>query len=889
MKRFSLVYLLFSFSIFHYQGFAQGSIPIERPDIRSNPTVAQTIVFPDLVICEGEIATLDAGSCGYDAFIWNEGLSTAPTLDVTVGGIYTVEVFYGNFSYFKEFNVIVNPVPLITMTGDDYVCFGETSMLTVTPGFSTYQWSNASGPIDGATSETLEVTESGQYTVVVGNEFNCFSEASLAVVVGTELNLEIESTETCAASGSASVLVTGGKAPYSYAWSNGATTGTITDLPMGDYDLTVTDAENCTASTSVSIADSDYCAIPWIAHCGYEYNDLNTVIQLHSQVPDALRYYWVFTDLEGNVYSGWQNPDGPYFNLTEALTSSGDPMHYDDIYEVYVQVEYKNAAGEVVLGPPGPSCEIILGNPKTRPWIAHCGYEYNNINTNMTLRPFVVGALEYRWTFVDGDGIEYYGYHDPTNLYLNLQDVATSGGNPLHYDETYQVFIEVKYQDKFGNIVWGNRSGNCSITLGNPKNGPWIAHCGYEYHDLNTNLAIQQPPVVGAIEYKWTFTDASGVEYYGFQDPANLYINLQNIATTAGVPLHYDEVYQVYVEVKYEDKFGNIVYGAPGRTCDVTLGNPQTGVWIAHCGYVYNNLNTNLTLRPFVIGALEYKWTFVSGSGIEYYGYQDPANLYLNLRDVSTLSGEPLHYNDTYQVSIEVKYEDKNGDLVFGDAPGSCEVILGEPITRVWTGHCGLEFNTLNTNLLILPKLDGILQYKWVFLDASGVEYTGWQDSSEEYFNLEDALTNGGQQMSFNQTYQVHIEAEYLNELGNVVLGPTGPSCSIVLGTESGLTDIGSGLENLQFAHHEEFSGSSLEIRAFPNPAGKGKIQLAIDGPQSDGPIRLEVTDAAGHLLYEIPNLLEKSFLDTSEWKSGLYYFYCIGFEYTQVLKVIVK
>ena len=42
--------------------------------------------------------------------------------------------------------------------------------------------------------------------------------------------------------GSATVTVLGGKSPYTYEWSNGATTATITNLVAGDYSITVTDA-----------------------------------------------------------------------------------------------------------------------------------------------------------------------------------------------------------------------------------------------------------------------------------------------------------------------------------------------------------------------------------------------------------------------------------------------------------------------------------------------------------------------------------------------------------------------------------------------------------------------------------------------------------------------
>jgi hypothetical protein len=55
------------------------------------------------------------------------------------------------------------------------------------------------------------------------------------------------------ATGSSTVTPSGGTAPYSYAWSNGATSQTVNNLPSGIYIVTVTDANGCTEQMSVTI------------------------------------------------------------------------------------------------------------------------------------------------------------------------------------------------------------------------------------------------------------------------------------------------------------------------------------------------------------------------------------------------------------------------------------------------------------------------------------------------------------------------------------------------------------------------------------------------------------------------------------------------------------
>jgi hypothetical protein len=57
------------------------------------------------------------------------------------------------------------------------------------------------------------------------------------------------------ASGSATVNVVGGTAPLSYAWSNGASTQSVSNLPAGTYTVTVTDANGCIITENLTITE----------------------------------------------------------------------------------------------------------------------------------------------------------------------------------------------------------------------------------------------------------------------------------------------------------------------------------------------------------------------------------------------------------------------------------------------------------------------------------------------------------------------------------------------------------------------------------------------------------------------------------------------------------
>jgi hypothetical protein len=59
-----------------------------------------------------------------------------------------------------------------------------------------------------------------------------------------------------AASGSATASITGGTGPYIYLWNNGSITQTISNLPVGCYTVTITDANGCVVSQTACITEA---------------------------------------------------------------------------------------------------------------------------------------------------------------------------------------------------------------------------------------------------------------------------------------------------------------------------------------------------------------------------------------------------------------------------------------------------------------------------------------------------------------------------------------------------------------------------------------------------------------------------------------------------------
>lgn len=101
------------------------------------------------------------------------------------------------------------------------------------------------------------LTETGNYVSVLSSEFECDSTIFLNLKVGAELVIEdtLIMNDPGDGSGAIGVTAAGGFPPYSYSWSNGATSPLISNLTGGVYTLTVTDSIDCEKTFDFIVRD----------------------------------------------------------------------------------------------------------------------------------------------------------------------------------------------------------------------------------------------------------------------------------------------------------------------------------------------------------------------------------------------------------------------------------------------------------------------------------------------------------------------------------------------------------------------------------------------------------------------------------------------------------
>lgn len=150
------------------------------------------------------------------------------------------------FDYCSNFSVAASSTNATCTATDGSVTVSNTN------GQSpfTYAWS-------GGGSGATETKAAGTYTVTVTDANACSLTAS-ATVSASSIVLGITASATATACGSntgtATASTTDGNAPYSYLWSNNASTQNLSSLGAGNYTVTITDSKGCsgTASTSVT-------------------------------------------------------------------------------------------------------------------------------------------------------------------------------------------------------------------------------------------------------------------------------------------------------------------------------------------------------------------------------------------------------------------------------------------------------------------------------------------------------------------------------------------------------------------------------------------------------------------------------------------------------------
>ena len=231
-----------------------------------NPLIAYTTVTSDYngsdVSCAGDAdgiaeVLVNGGTPGY-TYQWSNGSTDYFATDLAAGTYFVTSTDANGC----DTTVSVTLIDPLVLTADVVSivtpsCNGIANGSAIvqaaggTPGYF-YYWSNTQ---TGATATGLAA---GTYTVTVSDTNGCNIVLTITINEPDVLNpvlLDILDV-TCngGSNGAGFINVTGGTEPYTYLWSNGATTEDLNGVGAGDYTVQITDANGCDTSFTLVIS-----------------------------------------------------------------------------------------------------------------------------------------------------------------------------------------------------------------------------------------------------------------------------------------------------------------------------------------------------------------------------------------------------------------------------------------------------------------------------------------------------------------------------------------------------------------------------------------------------------------------------------------------------------
>ncbi len=215
------------------------------------------------VLCNG----FNTGSLSVNAtngtapysYLWQNN-TTNDTLSSLTAGTYTVQVTDAN-TCIKTANYTITQPTILDATisnlsnynGVNISCLNGnngSALVTASGGVGpyTYLWNN------GSTSSNPTNLVAGINSVTVTDANLCTKTVSVNLTQPIELQLtETHQNISChnGSDGAITLSVSGGTGPFTYSWSNSATTQNISNLAIGTYNVTATDANGCSDTLSI--------------------------------------------------------------------------------------------------------------------------------------------------------------------------------------------------------------------------------------------------------------------------------------------------------------------------------------------------------------------------------------------------------------------------------------------------------------------------------------------------------------------------------------------------------------------------------------------------------------------------------------------------------------
>lgn len=210
-------------------------------------------------LSNGTVTATPVGTCGSGfTYQWNTSATTSIVSNLPAGN-YTVTVSCGACTATASVAVSNASGPSIVLNSVSNSNCGQSDGaidITVNGGTSpySYNWNT----IPAQTTQDIQNIPSGSYFVTVTDANSCTATATAVVSNNAGPAVVVDSVTNCdcgLTNGAIAISINDGTAPFSYAWDTSPvqTSEDIQNIPAGNYSVTVTDANGCTATSTAFV------------------------------------------------------------------------------------------------------------------------------------------------------------------------------------------------------------------------------------------------------------------------------------------------------------------------------------------------------------------------------------------------------------------------------------------------------------------------------------------------------------------------------------------------------------------------------------------------------------------------------------------------------------
>jgi gliding motility-associated-like protein len=297
---------------------------------------------------DGSATVVANGGTPAYTYLWSNGSTTATASNLDPIA-YAVTVSDQNGCSAVDSITLTAPDPIVVaIVSTDATCFGENN------GTATSSHIGGTAPFgflwdNGAGSANLSGVGAGTYCLTVSDALSCTGSACVDILQPAEITLSTNITDAgCngGMEGAIDLVVNGGTAPFNFIWNNGQITEDIAGLPAGSYEVTVQDANNCVASSSMTLTESDAIEI------SFQTNDVSCFGGSDGGATVTV------TGGSGNFTFEWSGPNG--YTSTAQNPSN---MPGGNFTLIATDEDGCSALANLTIGQPGTAASVSIAPP----------------------------------------------------------------------------------------------------------------------------------------------------------------------------------------------------------------------------------------------------------------------------------------------------------------------------------------------------------------------------------------------------------------------------------------------------------------------------------------------------------------------------------------------